>query len=255
MSALPPIGTETFQEVRSIVTMPSALVTECPAGPGDLPGVTDDRLVTRAFRWARMLAMRRSGAWSMHQKLAIEVFRSATESTARLDHTCGSECLIECPLPADPAHSSRYFQATADQVRVVRAFARARLAGHPARDDAVLVASELAANSVAYSASGHGGGWILVYLAEVSATHAAVLITERCGPAEPVIIDAGADCESGRGLAIIRSLSWFFRISGNGDVRNILAVVPAGPPGNDMRKCHARSARRLARRAARRYTT
>jgi hypothetical protein len=134
--------------------------------------------------------------------------------------------------PADPAHSSRLFRATSDQVRVVRAFVRARLAGHPARDDAVLVASELAANSVAHSASGRDGGLFLVQVAEVSATHAAVLICERRGAGRPAARNAGPDRESGRGLAVIRSLSCFFRVYDKGGMRAILAVVSADPAGS-----------------------
>jgi anti-sigma regulatory factor (Ser/Thr protein kinase) len=244
MSApLSPGGTEAVTEVRSIVTMPSALTTKSQAEPGDLPGMTSNRPATGAFSWARTLAMRLPGTRPRRQEMVMAVFQSAAESMARLDHKCGSECLTDCPLPADRAHSSRFFQATADQVRVVRAFARARLAGHPARDDAVLVASELAANSCNHSASGHGGGWILVHLSEVSATHAAVLITERRGIGEPMARDADADSESGRGLAMVRSLSCFFRVSENGDVRNILAVVPADPsavtdPARGKRRAH-----------------
>jgi hypothetical protein len=58
------------------------------------------------------------------------------------------------PPPAHPATwYQRTFHGRADQVGQVRRDIAAQLAGCPAADDAVLVASELAANSVVHSAS------------------------------------------------------------------------------------------------------
>ena len=59
------------------------------------------------------------------------------------------------PLPADPATTryQRTFHGRADQVGRVRRDLARHLAGCPAADDAVLIASELAANSVLHSAS------------------------------------------------------------------------------------------------------
>ena len=57
-----------------------------------------------------------------------------------------------------PAHPSTWYQRTfhgrPDQVGQVRRDLARHLAGCPAADDAVLIASELAANSVMHSASG-----------------------------------------------------------------------------------------------------
>ncbi len=47
----------------------------------------------------------------------------------------------------------RTFQGRADQIGQVRRGIASHLAGHPAADDAVLIASELATNSVLHSAS------------------------------------------------------------------------------------------------------
>jgi hypothetical protein len=107
-----------------------------------------------------------------------------------------------------------------------------------------MVISELAANSVAYS----GGPWLLAHVTEVSATHAAVLITEWRGPGTPAVMDTDADSESGRGLAIVRLLSCFFHIGEGDNARNILAVVPADPPISKAKRSRSRSGRRLARR-------
>ena len=47
----------------------------------------------------------------------------------------------------------RTFHGRADQIGQVRRDIASHLAGHPAADDAVLIASELATNSVLHSAS------------------------------------------------------------------------------------------------------
>lgn len=138
-------------------------------------------------------------------------------------------------LGGGPVSRSRIFPGSKDQVRAVQDFARNALSGHPARDDAVLVASELATNSIRHSASGAGGGLFLVYLTEVSATHVAVLVTDQGGTSEPRAEAAADGAESGRGLAVVKSLTFVFVIvGGDGAIRSALAVVPADPPaGND----------------------
>ena len=72
-------------------------------------------------------------------------------------------CKHQAPLP--PAlmatrrwQHARSFPGRADQIRRARGFLAALLDGHPAAADAVLLASELAANAVAHSASGQPGG-------------------------------------------------------------------------------------------------
>lgn len=184
---------------------------------------------------------------AIYEKTVTAVFGRAIRNAQRLRHLCDTECATSCPLPANRSNSSRVFPCTAEHVSAVRAFTRTRLAGHPARDDAVLVISELAANAAAYSV----GRWLLVHVTDVSATHAAVLITEWRGPGTPQVTDASPDAESGRGLAIVRMLSCLLHVCEADDVRNILAVVPADPPGSDMSERDARPARRPARRTAR----
>ncbi len=142
-----------------------------------------------------------------------------------------------CGLPCGPAGStSRVFRGRAGQVRAVRAFTRSVLAGHPAVDDAVMVASELAANAVQHTASGRHGGLFIVHLARISATHAAVLVTDQGAAGEPRIRTADGDAEAGRGLAVVRVLSHTLEISGHaGGVRSVLAVVSADPPCDLMK--------------------
>lgn len=63
---------------------------------------------------------------------------------------------------APPLACSRAFPALPDQVCEARQFLRAALEGCPAADDAILCASELAANSCLHSASGKTGGTFTV---------------------------------------------------------------------------------------------
>src|SRR5580658_1081583 len=176
-----------------------------------------------------MSAAPKADAKTGQRKMVIAVLKSVTHSAARLSHQCGAECTDKCILPANPGNPSRVFRATADQVRAVRTFVKATLAGHPALDDAVLVASELAANSVAHSASGRDGGLFVVHLAGISAAQAAIVVCERRGPEVPVPLEADPDSETGRGLAIVKSLTSFFYIFTEGEMRSMLAVVPAEP--------------------------
>jgi hypothetical protein len=102
---------------------------------------------------------------------------------------------------------------------------------------------------VAYSASGRDGGLLLVHVAEVSATHATVLICEWRGPGRPAAKNARAGSESGRGLIVISSLSCFFRVYEKGSMRSLLAVVPADPVSREVSRCHVGPIRWLARRS------
>jgi serine/threonine-protein kinase RsbW len=127
--------------------------------------------------------------------------------------------------------ASWVFLGRGEQVRAVRAFARSVLAGHPAVDDAVMVASELGANAVTHSASGRHGGLFMVHLAWVSATHAAVIVTDQGAGGALRIKAADGDAESGRGLAVVRALSHTVEFSRDASgLRSVLAVVPADPP-------------------------
>ncbi len=121
--------------------------------------------------------------------------------------------------------SSRIFAGTHDQVSAVRRFARAELGDHPAVDEAVLVASELATNAITHSASGHDGGMFMVHLTAISAGHVAILVTDQGGHGEPKAQHAGPDAESGRGLDIVTSIAWLFMPFGDDTMRTIVALV------------------------------
>jgi anti-sigma regulatory factor (Ser/Thr protein kinase) len=123
----------------------------------------------------------------------------------------------------------RIFPGTGLQVRAVRDYVRAGLAGHAALDDAVLVASELTTNSIEHSASGEPGGTFCVQLAVLSTRDVAIVVTDQGGPATPHEKTAGADAESGRGLAVVRSLTSLLQFSESGESRSALAVVSSAP--------------------------
>jgi serine/threonine-protein kinase RsbW len=164
------------------------------------------------------------------REIAVATFSSVLDAALRLGSRCASGCGGACTLGCEQLDRSRVFRARADQVRKVREFVRAVLAGHPAADDAVLIASELAANSVAHSRSGRDGGIFVVHPAEVSATHVAVLLTESRSQTAPAVHDPGPGAESGRGLAVVRSLASVFQVADVGEVRSLLAVIPAAVP-------------------------
>ena len=134
------------------------------------------------------------------------------------------------PLPPPgpgPARRVRVFKGEPRQVPAARAFVAAALAGCPALETLPAVASELAANAIAHTASGAGG----VFAVEVSRPAegmALVAVTDLGGPGEPAIRagDAGDEfAESGRGLALVAACSsrWGYRDVSDGKGRTVWA--------------------------------
>ncbi len=134
-----------------------------------------------------------------------------------------------------PCERSRVLSGTPDQVRPVRHLVRECLAGHPSADEAILVASELATNSVTHSASGQSGGQFLIYAAVAGERQAVVIVTDQGGPFQPGHRDRGQDDESGRGLAVIRSLTSLFRICDHASGhRSFIAIISADQDANEL---------------------
>jgi anti-sigma regulatory factor (Ser/Thr protein kinase) len=101
-----------------------------------------------------------------------------------------------------------------ERARAVRSFAGAVLGpGHPCGDDAILLASELFANSLRHSSSGLPGETVTV-TAGVAAVR--VEVADRSGPGAPELRRAGEDAEDGRGLGIVERLAerWGWRRRG-----------------------------------------
>ena len=138
----------------------------------------------------------------------------------------GVACAPNWPLPGGQACPMRVFNGTADQVRPARQFVRAQLAGHPACDDAVAVASELASNAIVHSASRAAGGRFVVHATALRSGQAGVIVTDEGGPFTLPFPCSSTDAESGRGLTVVRRLSCLLQITEHDGLRSFIAVMP-----------------------------
>jgi serine/threonine-protein kinase RsbW len=122
----------------------------------------------------------------------------------------------------------RVFRGEAHELAVLRRWLAELLPPSPARDDLVLVATELASNALCHTASGQDG-WFAV---EVTLCQSAVRIgvTDDGGPAAPRVIDDPA-AERGRGLLLVRALAVRTGVAGAGKGRLVWADISldAGP--------------------------
>jgi anti-sigma regulatory factor (Ser/Thr protein kinase) len=137
---------------------------------------------------------------------------------------------IQAMLAADGCYwytgTWRIFPGTPDQVAKVRRYVRSEFIGHPALDDAMLAASELAANAITHTASGQQDGMFAVHLTLASPYHIAVLVTDQGGPTKPEASRAGTDQESGRGLEVVASITTMLVTYCDTATRSVLAVIP-----------------------------
>ncbi|ROO90595.1 histidine kinase-like protein [Actinocorallia herbida] len=108
------------------------------------------------------------------------------------------------------ARGARVWRATfpghLDQVRRARAFVRILLAGTGLEDDAALIVTELANNSLQHTRSGADGGWFGV---EVVADGARVIVSVTDQGANSALAweNSGPLAEEGRGLFIVADLA------------------------------------------------
>ena len=103
-----------------------------------------------------------------------------------------------------------------ERARAVRSFVGALLGpGHPCGDDAILLASELVANSLRHSSSGLPGETVTVTVT-ASAGAVRVEVADRSGPGVPELRPPIADAEDGRGLGLVAGLAtrWGWRRHG-----------------------------------------
>ena len=106
----------------------------------------------------------------------------------------------------------------ARQVRAVREFVGETLGDDPCAEVPVLLASELAANSVLHSSS-RLGGTMTVTVSGVPDGTVRVEVADAGGPSVPVLGGGPGGCgESGRGLHLVGDLSarWGYRIEADG---------------------------------------
>src|ERR1700677_3242128 len=101
----------------------------------------------------------------------------------------------------------------AERARAARAFVSEVLgSGHPCRDAAILLVSEIFSNSVRHSRSGAPGETVTVAVITGDGT-VRVEVTDRAGPGTPELRPASRDAEGGRGLQLVASLAarWGWR--------------------------------------------
>ena len=119
--------------------------------------------------------------------------------------------------------SRRVFRGNEHQVGEVRAWVAMLTDPCHGRDDAVSVAAELAINAIQHTASGKGGFFIV----EISwRPHAIrIAVTDGGSPLEPRVLE-DPDAEHGRGLLLVKDLSWRMGVTGGTAGRVIWAEVP-----------------------------
>lgn len=122
------------------------------------------------------------------------------------------------PGPATAAR--RDFQGRADQVPVARQFVAGALGSCPASDDALLIASELAANAVKHSASGRGGTFSVAVIHSASGVR--LEVTDQGGN---WLAGAADGLESGRGLLIVTALARSWGVTGDEAGRQVWAEL------------------------------
>src|SRR5580693_3826929 len=132
------------------------------------------------------------------------------------------------PAPWPDLGLRRAFFGEQRELGALRRWLESLLPEHPARDDVVLVATELATNAVLHTASGQGG-WF-----EVDITWRGpvvrIAVIDGGAPTGPRLIeDPGSD--HGRGLRIVRGLSACTGVRGDVRGRWVWADVLWGDTG------------------------
>ena len=104
----------------------------------------------------------------------------------------------------------------AERARAARTFVGEVLgSGHPCRDGAILVVSEIFSNSVRHSRSGALGETVTVAVISGDGV-VRVEVIDRPEPGTPELRPAGHDAEGGRGLQLVAGLAarWGWRWRG-----------------------------------------
>jgi anti-sigma regulatory factor (Ser/Thr protein kinase) len=126
---------------------------------------------------------------------------------------------------------SRSFPGLAEHLAEVRQFTQMVLGDAPGAELVVLAVSELAGNAILHTASGAPGGQFVVHLAAF-ADRWQVRVDDAGSPTEPHVVvdvideDAEWDCESGRGLAMVASISRTWGVLGDRNARAVWAEIP-----------------------------
>ena len=126
---------------------------------------------------------------------------------------------------------SRSFPGLAENLAEVRQFIQMVLGDAPGAELVVLAVSELAGNAIVHTASGAPGGQFVVHLAAF-ADRWQVRVDDAGSATEPHVVVDGMDAEddwdaeSGRGLAMVASISRKWGVLGDRDARAVWAEIP-----------------------------
>jgi len=102
---------------------------------------------------------------------------------------------------------SQTYPGLPSMVPAIRAFIAALLDGSPRREDAAVIVSELATNSLRHTPSGDPDGQIWVAVS-ITTGWARIAVTDQGGGGwERAMGHAGEDEETGRGLEIVEALA------------------------------------------------
>jgi anti-sigma regulatory factor (Ser/Thr protein kinase) len=121
----------------------------------------------------------------------------------------------------------RIFPGSPEQVAVLRRWITSLLPDCPSREDLVLVASELAGNTIRHTASGQGGTFAVQVI--WGGDTVAVAVDDAGAPGEPQVVDDPLS-EGGRGLLVVRELSARMSVSGTDAGRQVCAEIPWHDP-------------------------
>ncbi len=124
------------------------------------------------------------------------------------------------PATAKTAMFSRVYLGSPDQIRAVRGDLRGLLDGCPIADDAILCASEMAANAVLHSHSALPGGQFTVRAELSPGGYVWIEVEDQGGHWSPAVAESGG----GHGLDIIHALATGWGIDGDYRTRTIGCV-------------------------------
>jgi serine/threonine-protein kinase RsbW len=147
---------------------------------------------------------------------------------------------------------SQTFRGTPASVSLARRFVAELLAGCPARETLMTCVSELCANAIAHTDSGHGG----VFIVEVDARRdgvARIAVTDEGADGVPVAGALDLMAEGGRGLAMVAACTsrWGFADAYPGRTVWAEASWPVAVPSPDQPESARRPDHRPDRRPAR----
>ena len=133
---------------------------------------------------------------------------------------------IPAALAAGMAACSRWrrvFHGVDSQLEQLRRWLESLLPASPARDDLVLVATELGTNAVRHTASGRGGQFAVEIICRSSAVR--VIVADDGAVTEPHLIGDPL-AENGRGLLVVQALAERSGTCGDHRGRQVWADIP-----------------------------